>query len=398
MLLKASNIFPDVACFSAQPASSRSLQDARNWSPINRKGFSRSIMKCTYQQPGSLTCSASNKGSFRWAKDATCPSMTSKHILPDDKRPMLADVSRCCIPVIDMDAPSNVVIQSIASACEEYGFFHVINHKIPQELCQSMLGAVLDLFHLPPELFYSDDLNRDVRICHHFRKHQTSAEKIPMWSEVFKHSWHPHDDFTQALPTNPPQYREAIHLYAKHVGNLMTSLMGFMSQGLGLGADCLTSKIGENPTYRVQANYYPPCPSPELTLGLGVHTDRDALTVILPTPEVQGLQVMKDDKWIMVDPTPGALVVNLGDQLQVLSNGKYKSVLHRAITNNTKSRVSLAMFYGPSKDTIIGPIEDLVDENHPRKYRSYRFSEFIDEFRRQAGNNRIIKEAFEVSG
>ncbi|RAL54361.1 hypothetical protein DM860_001489 [Cuscuta australis] len=276
MLLKASYIFPDVACFSAQPASSRSLQDARNWSPISRKGFSRSIMKCTYQQPGSLTCNASNKGSFRWAKDATCPSMTSKHILPDEKRPMLADVSGCCIPVIDMDAPSNVVIQSIASACEEYGFFHVINHKIPQELCHSMLEAVLDLFHLPPEeksLLYSDDLNRDVRICHHFRKHQTSAEKIPMWSEVFKHSWHPHDDFTQALPMNPPQYR--------------------------------------------------------------------------------------------------------------------------AITNNSKSRVSLAMFYGPSKDTIIGPIEDLVDDNHPRKYRSYRFSEFIDEFRRQAGNNRIIKEAFE---
>jgi len=90
-----------------------------------------------------------------------------------------------------------------------------------------------------------------------------------------------------------------------------------MSQGLGLHADCLEHRIGENPTYRAQANYYPPCPNPELTLGLGVHTDRDVLTVILPTPEVQGLQVMKNEKWIVVDPNPGALIVNLGDQLQV---------------------------------------------------------------------------------
>lgn len=190
--------------------------------------------------------------------------------------------------------------------------------------------------------------------------------------------------------------RKVIALYAKNIGGLMNLLLSLMSQGLGLEPNCLNDKIRGNPTYRVQANYYPPCPNPELTLGLGVHTDRDALTVILTTPEVQGLQVLKDEKWIAVDPVPGALIVNLGDQLQVLSNGKYKSVLHRAITNNTQNRVSLAMFYGPGKDTVIGPIEHLVSEKHPPRYRSYRFSEFLDEFRRQEGNRRRVKEAFEL--
>lgn len=112
----------------------------------------------------------------------------------------------------------------------------------------------------------------------------------------------------------------------------MTLLLSLMSQGLGLEPNCLNDKTRGNPTYRVQANYYPPCPNPELTLGLGVHTDRDALTVILTTPEVQGLQLLKDEKWIAVDPVPSALIVNLGDQLQVLSNGQYKSVLHRELS------------------------------------------------------------------
>lgn len=65
------------------------------------------------------------------------------------------------------------------------------------------------------------------------------------------------------------------------------------------------------------ANFYPPCPDPELTLGLAVHTDLNALTVLMQSEEVSGLQVIKDGNWVAVDPVPNAFVVNLGDQLQV---------------------------------------------------------------------------------
>lgn len=105
--------------------------------------------------------------------------------------------------------------------------------------------------------------------------------------------------------------------YAKEIGILMSRLFNLMSQGLGLEGDVLQNRLGKNPLCRVQANYYPPCSNPDLTLGLGVHTDRDALTVVLPTPNVEGLQIMKDDRWMIVDPVPNALVVNIGDQLQV---------------------------------------------------------------------------------
>ncbi|GAB4840473.1 hypothetical protein Ancab_021242, partial [Ancistrocladus abbreviatus] len=69
----------------------------------------------------------------------------------------------------------------------------------------------------------------------------------------------------------------------------------------------------------------------------------------------------------------------------VRSNNKYKSVHYRVVTNKHQPRVSLAMFYGPNEDTIIDPIEDLVDKGHSPLYRSYRCAEFINEFHKQEG-------------
>ena len=74
--------------------------------------------------------------------------------------------------------------------------------------------------------------------------------------------------------------------------------------------------LGEQEQH-MAVNYYPKCPEPELTYGLQAHTDPNALTVLLQDPNVAGLQVLKDGKWIAVNPQPDALVINIGDQLQV---------------------------------------------------------------------------------
>ncbi|KAL2547044.1 2-oxoglutarate (2OG) and Fe(II)-dependent oxygenase superfamily protein [Forsythia ovata] len=166
--------------------------------------------------------------------------------------------------------------------------------------------------------------------------------------------------------------------------------------GLGLEKDFLQKSLGQNPRLVSQCNFYPPCPDPELTLGLPTHTDLNALTILLQSQGVTGLQAIKNGEWIAVDPVPDALVINLGDQIQVLSNGRYKSVHHRAVTNKDSYRVSIAMFYGPNKEIIIGPIEDLIDEQHPPMYRKYRYGEFLEEFHRQEGTRRRVMEMFEL--
>lgn len=114
-------------------------------------------------------------------------------------------------------------------------------------------------------------------------------------------------------------------------------------------------------------NFYPPCSRPELVYGLRPHTDGGAITVLLQDPEVEGLQVHINDQWVSVPCMPGALLVNLGDQLQIISNGIFKSPLHSVVTNTERTRISLAMFYAPHIDNEIEPVAALIVD--PRKYR-----------------------------
>lgn len=78
----------------------------------------------------------------------------------------------------------------------------------------------------------------------------------------------------------------------------------------------LLTALGEQEQH-MAINHYPLCPAPELTYGLQAHADPNALTILLQEPEVGGLQILKDGRWFGVDSTPNALVVNVGDQLEV---------------------------------------------------------------------------------
>ncbi|KAK2636576.1 hypothetical protein Ddye_031368 [Dipteronia dyeriana] len=341
------------------------------------------------------------------SSDSTIPS---NFILPESKRPHLSQVSTLSsIPIIDLknytgggdNVPDSSLLEKISQACEEYGFFQIINHGIPEDLCNRMMDAIAKLFEsMPPEerkQFFTADLTKQVKLFNYYINtgSDRTQDKVQMWSESFSHPWHPTDDTSHLLPRNPPDYRDVFGKYAKEIYELMNRLLRLISQGLGLEKYCLKKRVGENPSLKAQANYYPPCPEPELTLGLNVHTDFNALTVLRQSPGVTGLQVIKDGEWVAVDFVPNAFVINLGDQIQVLSNGRYKSVHHRAVTNKEQRRVTLAMFYGPNRDSVIGPIDELVDEHHPPLYRNYRYSEFQDEFFRQVGTRRLVKEAFE---
>ncbi|CAK8537191.1 unnamed protein product [Lathyrus sativus] len=330
----------------------------------------------------------------------------NKFILPESKRPNLSEVkSLDSIPIIDLsychdNNPSSLeVIHKISKACEEFGFFQVVNHGVPEQVCHKMMKAITDLFELSSEekeSFYSTDLKKNVKLANYSLKLE-GGEEVKFWSECFSHPWYPIDDIISILPDKiKTQYRQAFSEYAKEIGSLGSRLLGLISMGLGLEEDCLLKKLGDQSMPKAQANFYPPCPYPELTMGLIEHTDLNALTVLLQS-EVSGLQVNKDGKWVSVPFIPNAFIINLADQIEVLSNGRYKSVLHRAVTNNLNQRLSMGMFFEPSPDTIIGPIQELIDEEHPPKYKNYHFSEFLEEFFNKKGTWTMVKEAFELS-
>ncbi|KAJ6751706.1 hypothetical protein OIU85_002161 [Salix viminalis] len=86
----------------------------------------------------------------------------------------------------------------------------------------------------------------------------------------------------------------------------------------------------------MRMNYYPPCPQPELVIGLDSHSDAVGLTILLQVNEMEGLQVRKSGRWIPVEPLPNAFVLNIGDMLEIVTNGIYRSTEHRAAVNSVK--------------------------------------------------------------
>lgn len=157
-------------------------------------------------------------------------------------------------------------------------------------------------------------------------------------------------------------------------------LMGLLSEGLGLKRERL-KEMTFNEGRMMVGHYYPFCPQPDLTVGLNTHADPGALTVLLQD-HIGGLQVRSGDGWIDVKSLPGALVINIGDLLQIVSNEEYKSAQHRVLANSSKEpRVSVAVFLNPgAREDVYGPLPELTSAENPPKYRTFTLNEFLTRF------------------
>ncbi|XP_058105057.1 protein DMR6-LIKE OXYGENASE 2-like [Magnolia sinica] len=310
--------------------------------------------------------------------------LPAHYIRPISDRPNLLDAhtSDVSIPLIDLGGLSGPdrpkIVQAIGLACQTDGFFQVKSHGIPQHVIEDMLHVAKEFFQLPESeklRNYSDDPLKTTRLSTSFN---VKREKVSNWRDYLRLHCYPLEEFIDEWPTNPPSFRRIVSEYSTNARDLAIRLLEAISESLGLEKDYIEKELGKQAQH-MAVNYYPRCPQPELTYGLPGHTDPNALTVLLQD-QVSGLQALRNGKWVSVNPIPDTFVVNIGDQIQVLSNGRYKSVLHRAVVNNNVERISIPSFYCPSSDAMIGPAEKLMDDQHPAIYRRFTYEEYYKKF------------------
>ncbi|XP_051142848.1 flavanone 3-dioxygenase 3-like [Andrographis paniculata] len=298
-----------------------------------------------------------------------------KHL---DKNNDVSEVSK--VPLIDFKGMCHpvrrtVIVEEIVRACTSNGFFQVINHGVPQGTLDGALSVAASFFELPyndKAKFMSSDVHNPVR----FGTTLGIDRRVPFRRVFLKHYAHPLRDWVGLWPDTPSDYREKMGEYVVEVQKLARTIMAALTEGLGLGGSYLSTELDDG--MQVMAiNCYPPCPQP--ALGLPPHSDYSCLTIVLQ--DSSGLQILdsSDMSWKTVPMIPGALQVNVGDHLEVVSNGRYKSVAHKVTINSDDSpRLSLASLHSLGMDVKVEAARELVDAENPEKYRRSSFRDFLN--------------------
>ncbi|KAE8768157.1 Hyoscyamine 6-dioxygenase [Hordeum vulgare] len=330
-------------------------------------------------------------------------SVPDKYVFPPEKRAALledAPSSDVALPVVDLQlaalsdaARSRLVAQEIVKAGKEFGFFQVVNHGVSEDVVRAFREAAAEFFAMPAEEklpYCSDDQTKTFRVAS-----STSYDRneTRYWRDYLKLRCHPvSKDLVGHWPAKPESFRSSLTEFSSQVHELAQTLLQLIAEGLGLDGGFFTGDLSGGDT-QMNVNYYPPCPDPSVTLGLLPHCDRHLLTV-LSQGDVAGLQARYRGRWLVVQPVPGAFVINFGHQMEIVTNGLLASVEHRALTNSVVARMSVATLIMPKMDCLIGPAPEMVDETHPPKFREFVFREFMAAYDNTAASREDVLEYF----
>uniref|UniRef100_A0A0E0M089 Fe2OG dioxygenase domain-containing protein n=1 Tax=Oryza punctata TaxID=4537 RepID=A0A0E0M089_ORYPU len=287
------------------------------------------------------------------------------------------------LPVVDMarlldPEHREEEIAWLGSACRSWGFFQLINHGVDEAVIQKMKDSTVNFFELPLE-----DKNAvavrpggtDEGFGHHFR---SSAGKLD-WAENLIVETQPFQQRNlEFWPSNPPTFRDSIDKYAMEMSNLTMRLLRLMASDLGVEHETLLAAF-RGKRQITALHHYPPCHHPEKVIGITPHSDGFGLTLLLQVNDTPGLQVSKDGRWHPVRPLPGALIINVGETLEVLTNGHYKSVFHRVVVDTKRSRVTIVVFQDACIDGVVKPLPELGEPRYHAIGKSEYFKDHITE-------------------
>ncbi|CAM6093959.1 unnamed protein product [Calypogeia fissa] len=310
------------------------------------------------------------------------------YVQPEPDRPTKAHDMPCDLgeelelPVVDLSlltsgdkSTREITLFTIVKACERWGFLQVVNHGVDLDLIERCEAEAHRLFQLPvttkenalrkPGAFFGYGANFWVNL------------PAMNWAESFHVNKYNVEEYAAKLwPSDYQKFSTTVREYVSQLESLATRVRHILTEGLGLPSNKFDKHFEEESFASLRMNFYPLCPEPSKALGQKAHRDPHFLT-ILHQDATGGLQIWDDarNEWYNVKPNPESFIINIGDVFQAASNGQYKSVLHRAVVNSYKTRLSMACFFNTGAK-LVAPAELITPEN-PQKYKPFTWKEYI---------------------
>lgn len=285
------------------------------------------------------------------------------------------------LPIVDLREGTDAAASAIGHACRRDGFFYVVGHGIAPELPQRLEQLSHAFFALPEAVKARCAMARGGRAWRGwFPLGGELTSGRPDWKEglYLGTELGPDDPRVRAgvplhganlLPGDAvlPGLADAIAAYMAHVIVLGHRVMGLVARSLALPADYFESRYTRDPLVLFRIFLYPSRPVPagvDARHGVGEHTDYGLLT-LLHQDAVGGLEVRTREGWVDAPPVPGSFVCNIGDMLDRMTGGLYRSTPHRVRINTSgRDRLSFPLFFDPDFDSVIEPIRSPLITAH----------------------------------
>ncbi|MEO0492381.1 MAG: 2OG-Fe(II) oxygenase family protein [Actinomycetota bacterium] len=292
------------------------------------------------------------------------------------------------VPTFDISNPSATELAAVDAACRDHGFFLLVGHGADR--------LIADMWRVTAAFFAENEtVKGPVR--------RTEDNPFGYWDrELTKRKRDHKEVFDYADPFGPTadlnrwpegrvEFAEILVEFYDTFARLASDTLGVIRDALGLGREHTAEELGfldARTSSAVRLNHYPvgdPVPADQrdglAELGptaLGYHTDPGVLTLLLQD-DTGGLQAESTTHgWIDVPPMAGAIVVNLGDAMQVWTNDQYKAAVHRVVPMTEQSRYSIPYFSNPPRDATLEPLAAVMAaEGVTARYRSFGWKEYM---------------------
>ena len=264
-------------------------------------------------------------------------------------------------------AQALAVAGQIQAACRERGFFYVTGHGVPAALLDELTEASAEFFALPATDKLEIAMERGGRA---WRGYFPVGGELTSGQPDLKEGLYfgaelPEDDprvraglplhGANLFPAQVPRLRELVLSYLDALTGLGQTVLAGIALSLGLPAAYFAAGYTADPTVLFRIFSYPPSPPEAAGWGVGEHTDYGLLT-LLAQDDSGGLQVAAPEGWIEAPPVPGTLVCNIGDMLDSMTGGWYRSTPHRVRNLSGHGRLSFPFFLDPGFADEVPPL------------------------------------------